>query len=133
MIFGMIMISSVSVYDSYRITRQQVELGLTDEPYNSFFVFRNILHVLVGSALFAMIVKTPYQLIERYIRPIFGITLIMMVFVLFFGVEINGAKGWFDIPGVPFLLQPTEFLKLTLILYLAYLFKIKRHSMHEVQ
>lgn len=46
-IFGMIMISSVSVYDSYRITRSQVELGLTEEPYNSFFVFRNILHVLV--------------------------------------------------------------------------------------
>lgn len=131
-VFGMIMISSVSVYDSYRITRDQVELGLTDQPFNSFFVFRNIIHVLAGTALFAVMVKVPYQIIEKYTRPIFTATIVMLIFVLFFGVTINGARWWFDIPGVPFLLQPTEFLKLTAILYLAYLFKIRRYCMHDL-
>lgn len=57
----------------------------------------------------------------------------LLVFVLFFGVKINGARGWFDIPGVPFLLQPTEFLKLTLIMYFAYLFKVRRNDMFDFQ
>jgi cell division protein FtsW len=42
------------------------------------------------------------------------------VFVLVpgIGVKINGARGWFDIPGL-FSLQPTEFLKLGMILSVA--------------
>lgn len=112
-VFGMIMISSVSVYDSYRITR-----GQTDDPYNSFFVLRNIIHVCIGIPLFALTAKLPIKLIEKAIRPIFSVSLIMMLLVLIVGVKINGTRGWFDIPGVPFLLQPTEFLKLSVIVYL---------------
>ncbi len=43
----------------------------------------------------------------------------MLIGVLIFGVKINGARGWFDIPGLPFALQPTEFLKLSIIFTVA--------------
>ena len=127
-VFGMIMISSVSVYDSYRITR-----GQTDDPYNSFFVLRNIIHVCIGIPLFALTAKLPIKLIEKAIRPIFSVSLIMMLLVLIVGVKINGTRGWFDIPGVPFLLQPTEFLKLSVIVYLWYLFKQRQYKMRSFE
>lgn len=44
------------------------------------------------------------------------ITIFLLILVLVFGVKINGARGWFDIPGIPFSLQPTELLKLTMVL-----------------
>lgn len=42
-LFGSIMISSVSVYDSYRITKRLVESGSLAEPNNWRFILRNIL------------------------------------------------------------------------------------------
>ena len=42
-LFGSIMISSVSVYDSYRITKRLVETGSIVEPNNWRFILRNIL------------------------------------------------------------------------------------------
>ena len=110
------MISSVSVYDSYRITKRLVETGNLPEPNNWRFIVRNILQAGIG--LFAMVVaiKIPYLWWKKQIKVMTVITIVLLLLVLIFGVKINGARGWFDIPGIPFSLQPTELLKLTMIL-----------------
>lgn len=115
-IFWSIMISSVSVYDSYRITKRLVETGSLPEPNNWRFIVRNILQAGIG--LFAMVVaiKIPYIWWKKQIKVMTVITMTLLLLVLVFGVKINGARGWFDIPGIPFSLQPTELLKLTMIL-----------------
>jgi len=61
-------------------------------------------------------IKIPYTWWKKQVKVMSVITIILLVFVLVFGIKINGARGWFDIPGIPFSLQPTEFLKLSLIL-----------------
>jgi len=47
-IFGMIMISSVSVWGSFRVTSAQAAAGYISEAYNHFYVVRNIIHVIVS-------------------------------------------------------------------------------------
>ncbi|MDX8403064.1 MAG: putative lipid II flippase FtsW [Mariprofundaceae bacterium] len=47
-----------------------------------------------------------------------GISLLIMLCVLMFGIEINGATRWFSLAGIT--LQPVELLKPVIILYLAY-------------
>lgn len=113
------MISSVSVYDSYRITKRLVETGSLPEPNNWRFIVRNV--VQAGIGLFAMIVaiKIPYLWWKKQIKIMTVFTIVLLLLVLIFGVKINGARGWFDIPGIPFSLQPTELLKLTMILSVA--------------
>lgn len=110
------MISSVSVYDSYRITKRLVETGSLPEPNNWRFIVRNILQAGIG--LFAMVIaiKIPYLWWKNQIKSMTVLTIFLLILVLVFGVKINGARGWFDIPGIPFSLQPTELLKLTMIL-----------------
>lgn len=76
-------------------------------------------------ALFAL-AKIPYAYVEKYARHIFGGSLLLLIAALIIGQEYNGAKGWISIPGLPFLLQPVEFLKVALIIYLAYFFKVRR-------
>jgi rod shape determining protein RodA len=49
--------------------------------------------------------------------PLYGIALVLLVAVSVFGVEINGNRNWFALPGFQF--QPLEFGKLALILMLA--------------
>jgi len=41
--------------------------------------------------------------------PIYIFTILMLIFVLLFGKEVNGARSWFEIGG--FRLQPAEFAK----------------------
>ena len=58
----------------------------------------------------------------RYLAiPIFVITLLLLVAVLIPGIgsEINGSRRWIVIPGFGSL-QPAEFAKLAVVLYLAH-------------
>lgn len=125
-VFGMIMISSVSVYPSFKVTSLMVAAGKLAEPNNHFYLVRNISHVFIGLFLFAFIVKTPYAVFEKYAKPIFFGSLASLVVVLSVGVVYNGARGWINVPFLPFSLQPVEFVKLGAILYFAYFLKRRR-------
>lgn len=118
-LFWSVMISSVSVYDSYRITKRLVETGSLAEPNNWRFILRNILQAGIGLCAMVFAIKVPYLWWKKQVKIISVAVILLLVLVLIFGVKINGARGWFDIPGIPFSLQPTEFLKLSVILSVA--------------
>ncbi len=132
-VFGMIMISSVSVYPSFKVTSLMVESGKLDAPNNHFYLLRNISHVLIGIFLFAVVAKTPYTFFEKHAKTFFLGGLVLLISVLFVGVMYNGARGWINIPLVPFSLQPVEFMKLGLVLYFAAFLKKKRHEVHSLK
>lgn len=117
-LFGSIMISSVSVYDSYRITKKLVETGNLAEPNNWRFLLRNLLQAWIGLCAMFFALKIPYLWWKKQANALYLIVILLLVLVLIpmLGVEINGTRGWFDIPWIPFSLQPTELLKLSLII-----------------
>ncbi len=53
--------------------------------------------------------------------------------VLFVGVVYNGARGWINVPFLPFSLQPVEFVKLAAILYFAYFLKRRRSEIASLE
>lgn len=120
-LFGSVMISSVSVYDSYRITREFVTSWTLEAPNNWRFVIRNLAQVVIGIVAFVVAIKIPFVWWKKYSKFLNIIALILLVAVLIPGlsVKINGSRGWFNIPGIPFSLQPTEFLKLSIIITVA--------------
>jgi len=122
-IFWMIMISSVSVYSSFKLTNLFVAKGLAEETYNYFYVIRNIAHVWIWLVLLALLTKIPYKFFEKYVKIIAWIVLFMLLFVLMKWMTIKWASWWLNIPWLPFTIQPTEFLKFWLILFLASFFK----------
>lgn len=91
-IFGMVMISSVSVYPSFKVTSVMAAAGKLDEPNNYFYLIRNISHVIIGFFLFAFIAKTPYEFFERYAKQIFFGAISLLIAVLFVGAVYNGAR-----------------------------------------
>lgn len=46
--------------------------------------------------------KTPYAVFEKYSKHIFLGSVFLLLAVLFIGVAYNGAKGWINIPFLPF-------------------------------
>ena len=130
-IFWMIMISSVSVYSSFRVTNIMAQLWYIEEAYNYFYVLRNIAHVVLSLVLLWIIVKLHYSIFEKYSKQIFWFAVILLIIVLIMWMSLKWARGWINIPWVPFTIQPTEFLKLALIIFFAAFFKKYRWHLKE--
>lgn len=118
-LFGLAMIASVSVFESYQITQRLVEQGVRDVPSNSFYLWRSFLHVLVGFGACGFILLLPYRLWEKFAMPLFFGTLLLLLFVFIPALNAGWGTAYSWLRLGPFSLQPSEFLKLTLVFYMA--------------
>lgn len=75
---------------------------------------KHLTYVGWGVVLMFVVALMPENLIRSLVFPFYIITLLLLIAVLIFGVEINGTKGWLRIGGYSF--QPGEFAKLAVIL-----------------
>ncbi len=118
-LFGLAMVGSVSVFESYQKTTVLFNSGSIDAPTNSFYLWRSFLHVVMALGAMCFTSLVPYRLWERYARLMFlgNLGLLMLVFVPGIGNDYGTAHSW--IPIFSFSLQPAEFLKFSLVFYLA--------------
>ena len=102
-VYALVTISTVFVYSA---TRQN---GM---------VIRNILWIAVGSALVFILAAVDYKIVKRYIWHIYGIGAVLLLLVRFAGKKTLGAQRWISLG--PFQLQPSEFVKVSIIIIIAY-------------
>ncbi len=112
------MISSVSVYRSF------ILFGTND-----YFLIRHLIYFGLSLIVMTIFTKTSYTLLEKYAQPIyiFSAILLALLFIPGVGKELNGAKWWIILPGSPISIQPIEFVKLGLLIMLA--FFVKKHRL----
>ena len=60
-----------------------------------------------------------YRLYRDFANSAYLVVMLALVGVLFFGVERNGARAWYELPGQTFQIQPAEFAKVAVIVALA--------------
>ncbi len=113
-LFGLAMLASVSVYESYQLT-----LHLYGAGTNSFYLWRTFLHVLLGIFVMFCTMITPYHLWERFAKSLYLGTIFLLILVLIPGINAGWGTSWSWLRIGPFSIQPSEFLKLTLIFYLS--------------
>lgn len=119
-IFGIIMISSVSVYESYQITNDMVKKGLLDSPTNSFYLIRHIKRAIISIPIFISMIYIPLNFWKK-IAPFLFVAAVLLLSSLFLpgvGSNYGTSTSWITVSFLPSL-QPAEFVKLALILYLA--------------
>lgn len=106
--FGLVMLYSTSAYDA--------NLTYNDSTY----LFRKqIFSTLAGLVVLFIVSHLPYHLWERFAVIGYGVSVALVLLIIPFGIEANGAKRWLRVFGIS--LQPAEVAKLTMILFLAYL------------
>ena len=133
-IFGVIMISSVSVYESYEITNGMVKRGILEAPTNSFYLWRHIGRVLISIPLCLIMMYLPIQIWKKAALPLFGVSLALLVALFLPGIGANygTSTSWINLPFIPSL-QPAEFVKLALIFYLAVWLKKRQELVRSFQ
>lgn len=106
--FGLVMLYSTSAYDA--------NLTYNDSTY----LFRKqIFSTLAGLVVLFIVSHLPYHIWERFAVIGYGVSVALVLLIIPFGIEANGAKRWLRVFGIS--LQPAEVAKLTMILFLAYL------------
>ena len=78
--------------------------------------------VLVGAAASTIVLLVPYKAMVERAYLAYGLNLLLLVFVLFAG-SVKGSSRWINIGGIGF--QPSELMKLTLVLTLARFIRFK--------
>src|SRR3989344_2706389 len=93
---------------------------------DDLFFVRQVAWVTIGIGVFfaASVVDWRFLRGSGVAAALFGLLLIPLLLLIFFGATTRGARGWFDLG--PFALQPAEFIKLGLIIVLAKYFS-RRH------
>ncbi len=74
-----------------------------------YFVHRQLVFLIISAFIMLIIANLPYSRLKQFISLVFIITILLMVFVLFLGEEVKGAKRWLSIFGVS--IQPSEIMK----------------------
>lgn len=108
--FTVLLLLSFGLAEIYSVALGQDSLNLS-------FFNRQLMFVGVGLLFYFFFVffdNLNLRSLNTYIY-IFGVLILLAV--LIFGVDIRGTRGWFRVAG--FNLQPVEFIKIVLILFLA--------------
>lgn len=105
-IFGLIMIFSASTIVSV--------IGFDKEPY-SFFI-KQALFLFIGLIAFFVILFIPTKNYSKLSKILLIIAIVALAGLFVYGKVTNNAKSWYYIG--PFSLQPSEFAKTILIVYM---------------
>jgi len=81
-------------------------------------VLKQFVWYIVGFIFIGVILKLKNNYIFKHSRLLYFIGVGSLALLLIIGTPINGSKCWFVIPGIGSI-QPSEFMKLFIILYLA--------------
>lgn len=105
-IFGLVMVLSASYV---------VALRSGSDAYSVFY--KQAISAVLGFLVMAAMVRMPIKALQR-LAPLFYLVFLgVQVLVLLFGSSVYGNKNWIKIFGIS--VQPSEFLKLALVLVIA--------------
>ena len=105
-IFFVISINSIYSFTSF----------LTKDTYS--LITKQSIFYIIGIVLIVLLLRFKPEKLFNYSFIIYIVNVLLLILVLFIGTEINGTKAWFSIP-IFGTFQPSEFMKIGLILFLA--------------
>ncbi|HOD54562.1 MAG TPA: FtsW/RodA/SpoVE family cell cycle protein [Candidatus Cloacimonadota bacterium] len=78
--------------------------------------WKQIIWFVLSLGLFIFIMKVPLPVIDMFIWPLYGLTLILLIIVLFMP-PVNNSRSWLMLGGFRF--QPSELAKIVMILLIS--------------
>ncbi|MGX7395172.1 FtsW/RodA/SpoVE family cell cycle protein [Carnobacterium mobile] len=116
-VFGTLMVYSSSSY-----------IAISEYNNSEYYFIKQALFVGAGLLISLFIFFIRYTKLKHKNLIMYAISFIvgLLIYLLIFGEEINGAKGWLNIGPVG--IQPAEFAKVAVIWYFAYIFSRRQQQ-----
>ena len=106
--FGLVMLYSTSSYEA-----------AMNYGKSWYFLERQLIFTILGLILMAIVSLIPYTLWKKFSAFLYILSIGLVLMVIPFGVEVNGAKRWIKFPVIPMRLQPAEVAKIGVIILCA--------------
>lgn len=91
---------------------------------------KQVISAALGLVVMMSVAFFPYRKLQTLSYWIYGISIVLLIAVLFVGVRINGTMGWIRFAG--FNLQPAEVAKLGLLMALSSYLSMKGKSINKI-
>jgi cell division protein FtsW len=95
--------------------------ALTNYGSSFAIVQRQLIFALLGVGGAIVAARIPLRLMRKLIRPFLAGSVLLIAATFVIGVDVNGNRNWLALPG-GFQLQPSEFAKLAVVLWIADLY-----------
>ncbi len=112
--FGLIIASLLAVYSSTGLLAYKLYAGNTE-----YLFLKHLGILIVGVGIAYLAYRTPYQRFGVVAPWLLVASIVLLLLTLFFGIEINDARRWLQLPIVGVRFQPSDFAKIAIIVYLA--------------
>jgi len=109
----------VIVYSSSMVT------AVVEGFSSTHYLTKQFQYFVISLVFFLIFCNIPYRIYQRFIKLIIFGSILILAFVLMFGTEANQAVRSISLMG-RFNLQPAEFVKIGLIIYLAAIYSKKQ-------
>ncbi len=108
-IFGIIMVFSASYYTS---------IHKFDTPYH--FLKRHMVWAFGGTILLFLASRVPYKIYRAPATLFLAVSFVLLLLIFTpIGMELNNARRWLGIEGIPVTIMPGELAKISIIIFVA--------------
>jgi len=122
-VLGMSFFGTLLVYDASSVYSW---FNFSDAMY---FFKKQLLFIAFGFVLMLLILRLNIDYLRKHSKFLLLLGIILLILVFLFGQKVAGARRWLRFFG--FGLQPSEFMKIIFLLYLADYFARKRNLMRD--
>ena len=102
-------LSVIAVYSSTNLLAYREKGGDTE-----FYLLKHGFFIAGGLLITYLCSLLPYQVFARMARILMIITIPLLLYTLFFGVDVNHARRWITIPIISLTFQASDLAKLAL-------------------
>ncbi len=124
--FSLMLASVLAVYSSTYHLAYKLHGGNTE-----WLLMRHSVFIMVGFAALYAAYATPHARFAKMAPYVLLASIGLLVTTLVFGIEINDAKRWLEVPVFGIRFQPSDVAKIALILYLARALAGMQAHMHD--
>lgn len=98
----------------------------------SYYLFRQARFIMIGFFLIIVVHWVDYKYYARFAKALFQLSVVLVVLAYVIGVSLNDAPRWLRVPVLGFTFQPSELLKITLVVVLAQQLGIRQNVITKI-
>ncbi|QNA43730.1 FtsW/RodA/SpoVE family cell cycle protein [Lacibacter sediminis] len=91
------------------------------------YLFKQIAFISLGIIIVYFAHRVNYTIYSRVAKMLFYISIVLLIYTLFFGTKINDGSRWIKLPIINLTVQTSDIAKLALFMYLSRLLSKKQH------
>lgn len=115
------LVSMLAVYSSTGLLAYKYNRGNTE-----IYLFKQVVFTALGLGIIYFAHRVNYTLWSRVARILFMISIPLLIYTLFFGVELNQGSRWIRLPIINLTFQTSDLAKLALFMFLSRLLSKKQ-------